>query len=89
MMITQLLDTEIVIYGMITLENGDDTLASSFEPAKDPEYWDVHLNIHHDEENAEEHLTVLEIENILDRDRLDKVLEVLRELFPDSGVEEV
>ena len=89
MMITQLLDTEIVIYGMITLENGDDSLASNFDPPKDPEYWDIHLNVHNDENDAAQYLTVLEIENILSRDRLDKVLEVLQELFPDSGVEEV
>lgn len=88
MIVTQLTDTLISVYGMTTNDDGDDVLASSLTPQPAPSYWDIQLKLIFPD-SSELPEIVSEYENITSLSKRDKIIETLEELFPNTATEYV
>jgi hypothetical protein len=85
MILTQTMDVEIRVCGMITLENGDSTLASGQTLEQDPEFWDILVSVQ--DWGVADSKILLDIENIETGEELEKVLNDLAVFFPHASHE--
>lgn len=79
MKITQSMYVEIQVCGMVTEPDGGSTLADSYTPAKDPEFWDIIVRV--EEWESSNSNILLEIDDIKTEENLEKILEQLAVFF--------
>lgn len=85
MKMSQQMDIEILVSGMVELENGDNILGAACDPEREPEFWDISVE-GYPEGFDNEHYPILEVEGLISQELVNHWVSVFEHLFPDAGL---